>query len=158
MYIHVTFFTLRLKWASIGMRLPSWVSLRTFQSSAQAHLHMACFSLALSILGLACWLWIHKFMWIFACTSFENESCDFQKIIQSVDGAWPVCTGVRKMPVQSVNYVTNYVIACLEKSHTHSCLKRWRREHQSTYYRLHFFVWLKRWIINSILVFFSIYE
>lgn len=157
MYIHITFFTLRLKWTSIGKRLASWDSLRAFQSAAQAHLHMACFSLALSILGLACWLWIRKCMWIFACTSFKNKSYDFQKIIQSVDGAWPVSTSVRKMPVQSVKYVTNYVIARLEKSHTHSHLKCWRREHRSTNYRLHFFMWLKRCITNSIL-FFYIYE
>ncbi len=98
---HFSLFTIRLKWASIGKRLTRWDSQRAFQSSAQAHLHMACFSLALSILGLACWLWIRKCMWIFTCTSFENESCDFEKIIQSVDGAWPVSTGVRKMPVHS---------------------------------------------------------
>lgn len=47
-----------------------------------------------------------------------------------------------------VNYVTNDGIVRFEKSHTHSRPKRWRREHQSTNYRLHFFVWLKRWITN----------
>lgn len=111
---------------------------------------MACFSLALSILGLACWLWIRKCMWIFACTSFENDSCDFWK--DHTVGGWGVTCKYRCQKNASalkVNYATNDGIARFEKSHTHSRLKRWQREHQSTNYRLHFFVWLKRWITNS---------
>ncbi len=153
---HFSLFTIRLKWASIGKRLTRWDSQRAFQSSAQAHLHMACFSLALSILGLACWLWIRKCMWIFTCTSFENESCDFEKIIlwfwkdHTVCGWGMTCKYrcQKNASALKVNYVTNDGIARFEKSHTHSRPKRWRREHQSTNYRLHFFVWLKRWITN----------
>lgn len=116
---------------------------------------MACLSLALSVLGLACWLWIHKCMWIFGCTAFENESCDFEKIIQSVDGAWPISTGVNGSALK-VNYVTNDVIARFQKkkSHTHSRLKRWQSEHQSTNYRLHFCVCLCGWRDGWQIVFF----
>lgn len=79
----------------------------------------------------------------------KRSSCDFEKIIQSVDGAWPVSTGVRKMPVHS-KLITLQMMGshASKKSHTQSRPKRWRREHQSTNYRLHFFVWLKRWITN----------